>query len=142
MSTAESKVERVFFTRLMENEDLLEAVIKRVERAKVKAGFFFLIGSLKKARLGFFNGQEYQAVEIDRPLEIVSCMGNVSLDEENHVVVHAHMVVSTSQGEAFGGHLLSGCVVSFTAELVLVECAQIPLRRVLDEKTGLRLWSL
>ena len=142
MRAAESKVEHVFFVRLVEDEDLLDGITAYVEKAKVKAGFFFLIGSLKQARLGFFDGKKYQSITIDEPLEIVSCMGNVSMDEKNRTIVHAHLVVSNKRGEAFGGHLLRGCTVSFTAELVLVKCAETELRRVPDEKTGLHLWAL
>jgi len=137
---AESKTDRVFFARFIENEDLLEALTDFVRKVNVKVGFFSLIGSLKRARLGFFDGVNYQTVEIDKPLEIVSCVGNISLNEEDQVVVHAHMVVSDEKGEAFGGHLLRGCIVSFTAEMVLVVCTQTRLRRALDKKTGLRLW--
>jgi hypothetical protein len=137
---AESKTDRVFFARFIENEDLLEALTDFVRKVNVKVGFFSLIGSLKRARLGFFDGVKYQTVEIDKPLEIVSCVGNISLNEEDQVVVHAHMVVSDEKGEAFGGHLLRGCIVSFTAEMVLVVCTQTRLRRALDKKTGLRLW--
>lgn len=140
MNFAESKTDRVFFARFIENEDLLEALTDFVRKVNVKVGFFSLIGSLKRARLGFFDGVNYQTVEIDKPLEIVSCVGNISLNEEDQVVVHAHMVVSDEKGEAFGGHLLRGCIVSFTAEMVLVVCTQTRLRRALDKKTGLRLW--
>lgn len=140
MNFVESRTDCVFFARFIENEDLLEALTDFVRKVNVKAGFFSLIGSLKRARLGFFDGAKYQTVEIDKPLEIVSCSGNISLDEEDQVVVHAHIVVSDEKGEAFGGHLLQGCIVSFTAEMVLVVCTQIRLRRALDDKTGLRLW--
>lgn len=139
MNVTEAKVGRVVFASLVEDEDLLEAVIKRTEKAKIKAGLLFIIGSLKRAQLGFFNGKKYVPVKLNEPLEIVSAIGNVSVDEKDRTVVHAHLVVSNERGETFGGHLLFGCVVSFTAELAIVECVQTELRRFLDAKTGLRL---
>lgn len=141
MKTYESKTGRTVFARLSENEDLLEAITLRAKRAKISAGFFILIGALKKAKLGFYREQEYKPLEISEPVEITSCIGNISVKEQEPIV-HAHVVVSNEKGEAFGGHLLPGCVVSVNAELVLVEAADLRLQRVFDEKTKLYLWDV
>ena len=140
MEIHESKIGRIVFARLTEDEDLLEAITLRVKQAKITSGFFILIGALKKAKLGFYDEQEYKATEISEPVEIVSCIGNLSLKEEEPIV-HAHTSVSNKKGEAFGGHLLPGCIVSVNAELVLVEAADLRLQRVPDEKTKLHLWD-
>ncbi len=140
METRESKIGRIVFARLTEGEDLLEAITFRAKQAEITAGFFILIGALKKAKLGFYHEQEYKATEISKPVEIVSCIGNISLKEQE-VIVHAHISVSNMKGEALGGHLLPGCVVSVNAELVLVEAADLRLQRVPDEKTKLYLWD-
>jgi len=136
----ESKIGRVVFARLTEDEDLLEAITLRAKRAKITTGFFILIGALKKAKLGFYDEKEYKPIEVSEPVEIVSCIGNISLKEEE-LIVHAHISVSNKKGEAFGGHLLLGCVVSVNAELVLVEAADLRLQRAPDEKTKLYLWD-
>lgn len=141
MKIHESKIGRVVFARLSEDEDLLEAIALRAKRAKINTGFFILIGALKKAKLGFYREQEYKPIEISEPVEIVSCMGNISIKEQE-LIVHAHISVSNEKGEAFGGHLLRGCVVSVNAELVLVEAADLRLQRQLDEKTKLYLWHM
>ena len=140
MKTYESKIGRVVFARLSEDEDLLEAIILRTKQAEITTGFFTLIGALKKAKFGFYHEQEYKPIEISEPVEIVSCIGNISLKEEE-LIIHAHISISNKEGEAFGGHLLPGCVVSVNAELVLVEATDLILQRVLDEKTKLYLWD-
>lgn len=109
---------------------------------KIRAGFFNLIGTLKEARLGFYRHGRYEPVHIREPVEIVSCMGSISLDGEEEVVAHAHISVSNEEGEVLGGHLLPGCIVSVTAEMVLVEAVNANLRRKFDEKSNLYLWSL
>ena len=141
MKIHESKVGRVVFARLSEDEDLLEAITLRAKRAKITTGFFILIGALKKAKFGFYRGQEYKPLEISEPVEIVSCIGNISVKKQEPIV-HAHISISNDKGAAFGGHLLSGCVVSVNAELVLVEATDSRLQRVFDEKTGLYLWDV
>lgn len=141
MKIYESKIGRTVFARLSEGEDLLEAITLRAKQAKITTGFFILIGALKKARLGFYREKEYKPIEVSEPVEIVSCIGNISL-KEGEPIVHAHISISNETGEAFGGHLLPGCLVSVNAELVLVEAADLRLRRVLNEETKLYLWPV
>jgi len=142
MKALEAKLGRVIFARLFENEDLLEAISNTAKQRGIKAGFFILIGTLKKAKLGFYRQGKYEPIQVDGHVEIVSCMGNISLKEERELVVHAHISVSNEKGEVLGGHLLPGCVVAVTAELVLVEAADLKLQRKFDEETKLYLLSL
>ena len=138
----EGRIGRICFSRIFEDEDLPEAIKKRVEESDVKAGVFILIGSLKKAVLGYYNGEEYKLIELDGPLEIASCMGNIAVDGKGETIVHPHIVISNEKGEAFGGHLMKGSLVGATVELVIVEGLDVKLRRALDEKTKLNLWKL
>ena len=142
MKTLESKLGRVIFARLFENEDLLEAISNTAKQARINAGFFILIGTLKEAKLGFYRQGKYKPIQIDEPVEIVSCIGNISFKEEKDLVVHAHISVSNEKGQAVGGHVLPGCIVAATAELILVEAVDVKLWREFDKKTNLYLWSL
>jgi predicted DNA-binding protein with PD1-like motif len=135
-----SKIGRIFFARLSEDEDLLEAITLRAKQAGVITGFFILIGALKRATLGFYRKREYRPIEIPDPVEIVSCTGNISIKQEEPIV-HAHILISDEKGKVLAGHLLPGCAVSVNAELVLIEAADLRLRRVLDERTNLHLWE-
>lgn len=138
----EANLGRVLFFRITEDEDLLDAITRRAKRGNIKAGFFFLIGTLKRAALGFYREGKYEPITIAEPLEIVSCIGNVSVKDSGELLIHGHLAVSNTKGEAFGGHLLPGCTVAATAELVIVEAADVVLQRAFDEKTKLYLWSL
>jgi len=141
MKKIESKLGRVIFVRLFENEDLLEAISNTAKKTRINAGFFILIGTLREAKLGFYRQGKYEPIQIDEPVEIVSCIGNISLKEEKDLVVHAHVSVSDEKGQVFGGHVLPGCIVAATAELVLVEAVDVKLQKRFDEKTKLYLWS-
>ena len=133
---------RMCFSRILEGEDLAEAIEKRVEEIGIKAGIFFLIGSLKEAVLGYYKEGEYKHIHLDGPLEVASCMGNITVDEKGETTIHAHIVVSNEKGEAFGGHLMKGSHVGATAELVTIEALGVKLHRIFDEKTKLKLWKL
>ncbi|MGB9684037.1 MAG: PPC domain-containing DNA-binding protein [Candidatus Bathyarchaeales archaeon] len=138
----EGKIGKIIFSRIKTDEDLAEAIKERVEKSHVKAGVIIAIGSLKSATLGYYREGEYKYIRLDGPLEIASCMGNIAVDENGNVVVHAHIVVTNEKGEAFGGHLMKESPVGATAELTIIEGKGINLKRVLDEKTKLRLLDL
>jgi hypothetical protein len=141
MKSVEAETGKIIFARLFEDEDLLEAITQTAEKGRIKAGFFVLIGSLKKAKMGFYHEGRYQLIETTEPLEIVSCMGNISI-KENKPFVHAHIAVSNRKGEVFGGHVSAGCIIAATGELVLIEAVNVELQRKLDEATQLYLWSV
>jgi len=135
-------VGKMCFARILEGEDLAEAIKKRAEETGIKAGIFFLIGTLKEAVLGYYKEGQYKYIHLDGPLEIASCIGNIAVDEKGEVIIHAHLVVSDEKGEAFGGHLMNGSHVGAAAELVVIEGVGVNLLKVFDEKTKLRLWKL
>lgn len=137
MKFRESKVEKVVFARFHEDEDLLEAIASISKQAKISNGFFTLIGTLKRAKLGFYRNGKYEPIEIARPLEIVSCIGNIS-PKGKESIVHAHIAVSDEKGQTFGGHVLPTCLVA-TAELTLVKAVDMKLERKIDEKTKFNL---
>ena len=136
------QIGKIWFSRIFEDEDLAEAIQKRTEESGVKAGFFMLIGSLKKAVIGYYSERRYNSIQLAGPLEIASCTGNVSIDKSGEILIHSHIVVANEKGEAFGGHLMKDSFVGATAELVIVEAAEVNLERIFDEKKKLNLWRL
>jgi len=140
MKYAKSGIGKAVFARLLEGEDLLEAITQIASKSKIHAGFFFLIGTLKSAKLGFYQHGKYLPIDMDQELEIVSCLGNISL-KEGKAFPHAHLAVSDEKGKVSGGHAMPGCIIGVTAELVLVEAVDLKITRQLDEVTKLSLLS-
>lgn len=137
-----AQIGRIWFHRLLEDEDLVDGIKKRAQQNGVRAGFLTVIGSLKKVVLGYYKDGKYEYINVAGPLEIASGMGNVALDDKGEVIIHTHLVVSNEKGETFGGHLMKGSPVGVTAELMLVEAANATLTRTFDEKTKLNLLKL
>jgi len=133
---------KLFFSRLQEDDDVVESIKKNADENGVKAGIFMLIGALRCAMLGCYREGTYINTSLNGPLEVASCMGNVAVDEKGETIIHAHIVVSNEKGEAYGGHLMKGCRVGPTAELVMIEAADVHLQRTYDEKTKLKLLRL
>jgi predicted DNA-binding protein with PD1-like motif len=69
----------------------------------------------------------------DEPMEIVSLTGTLSSEG-----LHVHISLAGPDGACFGGHLVHGCIVDTTAELVIGELPEVEFRRLLDHSTGYR----
>jgi predicted DNA-binding protein with PD1-like motif len=138
----EGKIGKICFARFSENDDLAESIKKAAQESGVRAGAFLLIGALKQAVLGCYKQGEYVNTELKGHVEIASCTGNIAHDEKGETFIHAHIVVSNEKGEAFGGHMMKGCLVGPTAELVIIEATDLNLERAFDEKTKIKLLRL
>ncbi|MFW9846076.1 MAG: PPC domain-containing DNA-binding protein [Candidatus Thorarchaeota archaeon] len=136
-------VKTAIFARLETGEDVLQAIEKVAQSHNVRSGQITLIGAVSRARLGYFNREtgEYQDFTIEKDLEVVSGIGNIARLVDDSIVVHAHIIVADEDGACWGGHLMSGCEVSVTVELVIIE-TDADLRRARDELTGLNLMDI
>lgn len=132
---------RRWICRLPFEADLLQAVEDFAHQQEVQMGRFEVLGAVKKSVVGFYHQdrREYQALEFNEPLEILSCFGNLSM-REGRVRAHAHIVLGDKEGRALGGHLMPGTVV-FAGEAVIQELEGPALRRKYDPRTGLPLWD-
>jgi len=134
---------RVFIGRLEFDDDLLEKLTEICRSNSVKAGTINAIGAVQNAKLGYYNQSEKKytgCVEIDKKLEIASCIGNISFNDKNEISAHLHIVLADYDAKAFGGHLMPGTKV-FATEYCITEIINVELKRSKDEVTGLPLWK-
>ena len=131
---------RCLMARLDHGADIIGQITDLAEEKEIETGFLSVIGALSRAELGYYDqvSQKYGKIQIDEPVELVSCSGNISL-RDGQPFVHAHAVLSDRKGRVWGGHLNSGTV--FAAELYMQELLGQHLERVPDSITGLNLWS-
>jgi len=142
VSIVEAKQGRIFIGKLPYGSDLLSAVKEVAEKNNVKSAVFFIIGSVKRAHLAYYHqvAKRYLDYYVEKPTEIVSCIGNIA-ELEGQTFPHTHIVLSDSEGNTYGGHVLDGTIV-FAAEIYMVELKEVVLRRAYDEVTGLKLFQL
>ena len=118
--------------RLRPGEDVLEVLVRHVMNRNVSAAFVVsAAGSLARATLRYAGAE--MATIIERPLEIVALSGTLSQQG-----CHLHCAVSDAFGSVAGGHVLRGCIVGATLELVLGETQEFRFSRELDPATGHR----
>lgn len=123
--------------KLKYNEDLLEGLTRVAKEKDIKEGAIFVIGALKKARLGYYEQKEkfYKEIDLPYPQEIISGVGNISL-KNGEIFIHLHLALSDEEGNLKGGHLIKGCEV-FVCEYTIFPSEGLNLIRQYDETTGL-----
>jgi len=131
-----------FIGKLRHGADLLEEITEICKMENIQLGRIEAIGAVRNACIGFYNQErhEYKFITIDQPLEITNLKGNISLKDGNPFV-HAHITLSDSSGNAYGGHLAPGTIV-FAGELMIEAFDGLLLERGFDQETGLSLWSI
>lgn len=122
---------KIVCRRLLKGQDLLVAIQTIAEEENLLGAVVLsAVGCLSQARLRDATGVNIQ--EIDRHLEIVSLTGTVS-----KVRCHLHISLSGEDLQTTGGHLVPGCMVNTTCELVLMETGWIYGKED-DPETGYR----
>jgi predicted DNA-binding protein with PD1-like motif len=134
------KVGRVFLCRLKHNSELLRSILDFAKGKKLKMAVFTVIGAVKQANISHYDQDkhEYQRIDLNRPLEIAGCFGNIS-PKDGKPFAHAHAVLSDPTGRTYGGHLIRATV--FAAEAHIQELLGEGLEREYDDVTGLALWK-
>ena len=125
---------KVHVLRLSPGDDLraaLEATFADLARTHgiSAACIVSAVGSLSQAVLRYAARSE--GSEIGGPLELLMLSGTLSADG-----AHLHVSVADGHGEVKGGHLMPGCIVRTTAEVVIALLPGWEFRRELDQATG------
>ncbi|WP_027186079.1 PPC domain-containing DNA-binding protein [Desulfovibrio inopinatus] len=116
--------------RLHPGQDLLAEIERFVGEQRLEAACVVTcVGSLTTAMLRFANQQE--ASRLQGHFEIVSLTGILSLHG-----CHMHISLSDEQGKTFGAHLLTGCTVYTTAEIIIGIFPEYRFLRTHDAETG------
>jgi predicted DNA-binding protein with PD1-like motif len=125
---------RVHAFRLTPGTDLKAELAQFTEQEALRAGFILsCVGSLSQARLRMPGapGEDQTFRTFDEPMEIVSLVGTLCPEG-----LHVHISLSRRGGDCVGGHLLAGCIVNTTAEVVIGEAQDVVFQRLTDTATG------
>lgn len=106
---------KIICVRLRRGQDLLDE-IRSIAKKQQLSGAVVLsaVGCVSRARLRDASGVNIQ--DIDDHCEIVSLTGTVSAAR-----CHLHISLSREDLSTIGGHLVPGCIINTTCELVLME---------------------
>ena len=116
--------------RLRPGEDLRNVLETIVQQQRVGAGFMLTcVGSLTNVTLRLAN-QDVPSTWQGH-FEIVSLVGTLSANGS-----HLHLSVADSTGRTLGGHLLEGCTIYTTAEVVIGVIPDLIYEREVDPTYG------
>lgn len=87
------------------------------------------VGSLRRAVLRYAD--QNHPTELDDKFEIVSLTGTLS-----RYGSHYHISIADGEGCTLGAHLLEGCLIYTTAEIVIGELPGVSFVREADSATG------
>jgi predicted DNA-binding protein with PD1-like motif len=133
--------EQTFAVVFATGDEAMTGLLAFAKQQGLGASRFTGIGAFSDVTLGYFDWErkDYKRIPLREQLEVLSLVGDVTLDE-GEPKVHAHVVVGKADGTAHGGHLLEAHVRP-TLEVLLVESPK-HLRRTHDAETGLALIDL
>lgn len=116
--------------RLAPGADLRDALQAALAARGARAAFVVAgIGSLRPARLRLAGAEA--ASELEGDSEILTLSGTLSPDGP-----HLHASLADAQGRVVGGHVLPGCIVRTTAELLVAWLDHWAFAREADPMTG------
>lgn len=126
----------VIAIRLHPGADVRQHLEDFSKEQKISAGAILsAVGSLSKTRLRFANSDIH--TELSGKQEVLTLSGILS-----EAGVHLHMSVADSNGECKGGHVVYGCIVYTTLEIVIALLPNTNFRRILDPDTGFKELSI
>ena len=118
--------------RLHPGQDLRRGIESLTSDHAVDAGVIVsCVGSLTHAQLRLAD--ESQQLSQKGPFEIVSLVGTIGQSG-----LHLHISLADARGKVIGGHLLAGCPVHTTAEIVWARLQGVRFDRVFDRQTGFK----
>lgn len=116
--------------RLHRGDDLLLSIRTLCEREKIDAAVVLsAVGCVSRAVLRDAGGVNLRSV--DEPCEIVSLNGTASRTR-----CHLHLALSREDLSTIGGHMMPGCIVNTTCELVLGVLEHMRFNVEQDVQTG------
>lgn len=121
---------RTVCRRLRRGDDLLRSLEKIAKEEHLKLAVVLSgVGCVSRGRVRDASGVTLR--EIEEPCEIVSLNGTVSEQR-----CHVHIALSRENLSTMGGHLVEGCIINTTCELVLLELEEWGCSVEQDDETG------
>lgn len=116
--------------RLRRGDDLLKSIQALAQEQHIGAGVVLsAVGCVSKGVVRDASGVTLRA--INEPCEIVSLNGTVS-----QARCHLHIALSKEDLSTVGGHLVEGCIVNTTCELVIGLLDGWQINAEFDTETG------
>jgi predicted DNA-binding protein with PD1-like motif len=130
MITAKGRPYQLHVLRMLPGEDVRGGLETWCTDNALEAGCVVsAVGSVSRAVLRMAGRTDGSTLNGD--MEVCALSGTLSRHG-----LHLHMAVGDAEGRMHGGHLLAGCTVRTTLEVVVQEIGGLALHRRHDPRTG------
>ncbi len=131
--------ERVFMLIVDPDEEAFETIRDFAIKQDITAASITAIGAFETATLAFFDLalKSYLNIPVEAQSEVLSLMGDITLDEKGKPNAHLHAVLGLADGRTRGGHFVKGYVRP-TLEVIIRE-TPAELRRSYRPEFGIAL---
>jgi uncharacterized protein len=127
--------------RLDDGQELFETLTAFADREELRAAAIpFGIGMFRQARLGYWDGQQYQPHDLEAPHEVVALHGTIAR-ADGRPSVHLHAALAGPDHRLVGGHLMQA-TVGILQEVLVEAFPGRTFGRPLVESFGLRMLDL
>lgn len=124
------KTDSYIVARLQPGDDLKKSLMALQMKYKIQAGVMISsVGSLKVAEMRLASAKKSK--KMNGPFEILGLNGTVGVGG-----IHCHLTIADQKGLVQGGHLMDGCIILTTCELVVCLIQKVTFKRLLDSQTG------
>lgn len=122
---------QIHVLRIKPNQDLKLSLLEFSKLNHIQSGSIVsAVGSLRSMVVRIADGKSIE--EYHEPVELTSLSGTFS---DGHI--HAHLSAISSKMDVFGGHLMPGCLINTTMEVVILDFSDSHQNtRVFDPQTG------
>jgi uncharacterized protein len=134
--------ERTFAVIFEAGDEVMSGLKTFAKEHRPRSAHFTAIGAFSDVVLAYFDVtiKQYRKIPLMEQVEVLTLAGDIAWDNDREPVIHAHVVIGRSDGNARGGHLMEAHVRP-TLELILNESPE-HLARVYDPACGLALIRL
>jgi len=139
------KIGEIFYVRIDKDEDVLGTIMEICKKEHILTGQFQGIGACGTATVSTYlpNIDDFTDHTVSGMLEMVSLMGNITMDDNGAPFLHSHAVFSyldtTGKPAVLAGHLTKA-IISYTGEISILP-AKETIGRMIDSKTGITIWK-
>ena len=134
------------YIRIDKGESVVQTILSVCRKENIQGGHFQGIGACDTAAISTYIPERNDFVDhtISGMIEMISLMGNISIDDKDEPFQHSHSVFSylKDNGEiaVVAGHLKEA-QIGYTGEIVLTPTEE-KIGRVFDPLAGIDVWKL
>jgi uncharacterized protein len=139
MLLSEQNGRKTWVLAFHKGDEVMAGVTEFARKQHITGARLTAIGAFSNATLAWYDVKRkaFRTIPVRSEVEVVSLIGNITVDQGNSPLVHIHCALGDPDGKLVGGHLLEAHV-SVTLELFLT-AEPTSVHKVMDDEMGLML---